>query len=1470
MSTTNPLTLEEGLQRLSSCFLTFSADPTCNIERLTALCGELLGADYALYNRMVDGTLCTWGKWNPPPEYEPSGDPEGHICYDVIRRNDDEILYVPHLQDSSYVRTDPCVKRLSLHTYLGRAVRFGDDCVGSLCAVFKRHFEPGENDRHLFSLLAGAIAVEEERKRALDRVREEGERFQALVEDSTIGMYRTTPDGRVLHANPAIIKMLGYASLEELAERNLETEGYPATTPREVFRRRIAETGRMQGVDSVWLTRSGDPIHVRESAREVRDSDGNLVYYEGTVENITDQTVAEQDLRIKDIAIATSVSAIGFADMQGRVTYVNESFLKMWGYDSTDEVLGRYIAEFAFDPSEVTDHLDQIQSERGWSGEGYIRHKTGARVPVMFSVHSMADQGGAPHCLMATFMDITDRVAAEEELRKNEERYAAVFDGIPVGIVYTDPEGKIEAVNPAFTRITAVAADELIGKNPQEVLRDFVPPKLSTRIRAMIQDAIEGRPVEPLTLTANDKVLELVTPFKEKRRGITWMITDMTDRLAAERAIQESESRFRHLLEELPHIAIQGYSSDGTIHYWNPASESLYGYGAEEALGKDIVELIIPPDMREQVRGAIEEGGRTGTMPGASEVTLMHRDGHLVPVFSSHALVPRRQGEWELYRVDIDLRDIKRTEQALRESEAKYRSLQSNLPVGVFRSTPDGRIMSANAAMVAMYGYKTEAEYLQVPAPEMYADTGRRDELIRILTEKGMVSNFESRCRKRDGSLFWVSVSANAVRDDEGAFVCIDGVERDITERKVAEVTQAVLHLIARATNTTLSLGDMIQSIHHGLSDLIGAKGFFAAFEDAETRELTYPYASCGEQNIRDSFYAQLVADVLTTGRPVVRQPEGLSDDGKPFDVWMAVPLTSTAGTYGAIASTASTEYRPYTEEDFQILPLVAEHISVAVDRRRAEEALKVSEHQFRDLVERAGIGIIVGRRDDQPWFTNDRLAELFGRRPHEMGQQSLESLVHADDRVRVTENLKRLNAGEVSDLQMEFRGVRRDGSTVYIEAALTRLAEENDEVGFRAYLWDVTQRRLAEQALKESEERYRKVVENAWEGICVARGEKLTYANPKLAQITGHSVEELTSGSWTRFIHPLDREMVASIGAQRLKGKDSPTSYEFRIIDPQGTFRWVQNSAVVIDWDGEPATLSFLGDITERKAAEQALRESEATARALLNAPTDSVYLLDDGLHIVDLNETAAAGLGGTMEEFVGRDIRDLFPADLLDSRVAAAVDVLDTGKPVRFEDGREGLWYDHVFYPIVDSEGRVTTVAAIARDITHRRQVEEALTEKNLALREVLRQIENEKQEVHKAIQSNLERTIMPVIRMMQSRMGKEESLLLQQLQNNLSDIVSPFIRNLEREYTRLTPRELEVCSLIRSGMTSKEIAGALNLSIETINKFRHLIRKKLNITNANVNLGSFLRLRGKTDSGLSGGLPGQNGVFRDQDRE
>ena len=172
-----------------------------------------------------------------------------------------------------------------------------------------------------------------ERNQLEQALRVSEQRFHSLFDNATIGLYRTTPDGQILLANSAIVQMLGFGSFDEMASRNLEQDDFEPDYQRNQFRDMIEKDGAVKGLESIWNRKDGQHIHIRESAKAIRDDSGNVIYYEGTVEDITERIRAEEALRESEVRFRTlaSVASAGIylTDAEGMCQYVNPRWIQM-------------------------------------------------------------------------------------------------------------------------------------------------------------------------------------------------------------------------------------------------------------------------------------------------------------------------------------------------------------------------------------------------------------------------------------------------------------------------------------------------------------------------------------------------------------------------------------------------------------------------------------------------------------------------------------------------------------------------------------------------------------------------------------------------------------------------------------------------------------------------------------------------------------------------------------------------------------------------------------------------------------------------------------------------------------------------------------------------------------------------------------------------------------------------------------
>jgi two-component system, cell cycle sensor histidine kinase and response regulator CckA len=264
------------------------------------------------------------------------------------------------------------------------------------------------------------------------------------------------------------------------------------------------------------------------------------------------------------------------------------------------------------------------------------------------------------------------------------------------------------------------------------------------------------------------------------------------DRKQAEYALRRSESRFRSLLQEVASVAVQGYALDGTTRYWNRASEQVYGYTAGEALGRNLEELIIPPEMLEDFRRDMQYMADTGKPTKASELMLMRKDGSRVPVFSSHVIVEHPGQSAELFCIDIDLTELKERDKALSNSAAHLQSIFRAAPIGI-GVVVDRKFQQVNEKLCTMTGYERQ-ELLGRRSRMLYVDDAGFQyvgaEKYRQIHLYG-TGTVETRWQRKDGVVIDVLLSStpfDSADISKGVtFTALDITARKQTEKALAD-----------------------------------------------------------------------------------------------------------------------------------------------------------------------------------------------------------------------------------------------------------------------------------------------------------------------------------------------------------------------------------------------------------------------------------------------------------------------------------------------------------------------------------------------------------------------------------------------------------------------------------------------------------------------------------------------------------
>ncbi|MGC2061709.1 MAG: PAS domain S-box protein [Thermodesulfovibrionales bacterium] len=291
---------EERLKKINGAILNLTEhDHRGNLSTLTTLCGELLRADCVLYNRLDGNLLCVMGQWAGPVDLKKEDAPRGHICFDVISRDSDQPLVVRNLQDTAYANTDPNVAAYGLQTYIGCRVRYGGNARGSLCAVFTRDYEPSSNDLDVIGIIAAAIAQEEERHAAEEKLRRSEELVRNILDTVDEGFIVVDPHYRILTANRAYCNLVNCCD-EKIIGSHCYEMSHKINRPcydegEDCAVRKVFETGKAHAALHCHKDANNNILYVETKAYPVKDASGVVTSVIETINNITERYLLEEE-----------------------------------------------------------------------------------------------------------------------------------------------------------------------------------------------------------------------------------------------------------------------------------------------------------------------------------------------------------------------------------------------------------------------------------------------------------------------------------------------------------------------------------------------------------------------------------------------------------------------------------------------------------------------------------------------------------------------------------------------------------------------------------------------------------------------------------------------------------------------------------------------------------------------------------------------------------------------------------------------------------------------------------------------------------------------------------------------------------------------------------------------------------------------------------------------------------------------
>jgi PAS domain S-box-containing protein len=634
--------------------------------------------------------------------------------------------------------------------------------------------------------------------------------------------------------------------------------------------------------------------------------------------------------------------------------------------------------------------------------------------------------------------------------------------------------------------------------------------------------------------------------------------------------------------------------------------------------------------------------------------------------------------------------------------------LVDSLAVPVFFKSRDGRYLGVNRAWEEFFGIKGES-FIGKQVGDLYPQdptiAERHAAMDRELYAHPGRQNYEIKVRAANGELRDTIYYKATYTDAGGEVAGLIGAIVDITARTNAEAALRENEERWRAIVNSANEGILVYD-----RDLNVVAG-----NQAAERILGLPLAAI----IGAAGFTSLLPCVHPDGSPVrsdERPTRVMVATGKPLSAHV-IGIKRPGGAHTWLSVNTGFLRQPDSEDWYGVVSSFTDITA----QRNAEQKLRESEERYRRTFELAGSGLAQVGLDGRFMRVNRRLCEMLGYRESELIGMSVKELSHPEDRDTVDERRQQLIAGKVESIQLEKRYLRKDGGTVWAHVAI---AMERDAAGKPLYaisvLDDITSRKHTDAALRESEERYRRTFELAGSGVAhIGLDRKFIRVNRRLCEILGYPEHELIGMTGRQISHSADLDVINKERAKMERGEVDHVRVEKRYLRKDGSTVWITFSMVVEhDAAGQPTyEIAIFDEITERKAAEEAVRESEARFRSLTQLSSDWYWEQDESFGLKFMSRRMGERTGLDAAAFVGRKRWDQPALNLTDADWAVHKAQLERHEPFRdFEMERANpaggtRWISVSGEPIFDSQGRFTGYRGVGSDITERKLAEAEL---------------------------------------------------------------------------------------------------------------------------------------------------------------
>ena len=769
-----------------------------------------------------------------------------------------------------------------------------------------------------------------------------------------------------------------------------------------------------------------------------------------------EEALRENEERFR-LTFQTSPDSININRLEdGMYIDINEGFTRLTGF-TREDVIGKtsLSLDIWHDPDDRHALVRALKDKGYCSGlEARFRRKDGSVGYGLMSARVLTLKG-VPHIISVT-RDISDSKRAEEELRRERENLAAILENNPNGIMVIDGTGKFLYVNPEFTKITGYTLHDV--PSGREWFRNVYPdPEYrKTVIDAWNQDCSqEGGNVdrEFRIICKGGQVKNILFRTTFMKTQAIQVLIYVTHRRQASEALRESEARFREMADLLPQVIYEA-DAEGSLTYANSYAFDLFGYTRDDLPVLRAEDFYASPSDRGDFTRRMAEAGFVQDV-----VRYKRKDGTEFDCQRMQVALKDKSGQVVAFQgINRDVSHLRRAEEALRESEQRFRSLFDQSLDAIYVAAPDGSSLAANQAWLDLFGY-TREELPQIGVLSIYADPAGREDFLRRIGETGFVKD-EVRFKRKDGTVFDAERTVVALKDPSGNVLAYQGVNRDITERKRAE--QAL-----RTSEERLA-----QLARHGrvVAWEVDTDGLFTYVSPVATEVLGFrPEELVGKRHFYDVPVDTAREEVKTLGLAAIHNGKEVTDVDCPL-------MTADARVLWSVISGV-----PLTDADGKTIGLRGWMVDNSA-RKQAEMALRESEQKYRELFRHSMDAISLVSPGGLLLEANQAYLDLFGCTKEDIGVLNVEEhYIDPEDRTRLLEAIA--ERGELVDDEVRLR--RRNGFVMdCVRTVVVRRDPHGDVIGDQSVIRDVTEAKQAERNLRESEQQYRQLFEQSMDAI--------------------------------------------------------------------------------------------------------------------------------------------------------------------------------------------------------------------------------------------------------------------------------------------------------------------------------------------------------------------------------------------------